>query len=144
MTASGPPAHLTTSSGSSCRYGACRHGQDHGVDAFQRRGQIVLDADIYQVLLIAEEPRPGMARRRVAVLRFEFLPVIDIRIVHPHFGAHFGEFAHDDFRAAVAGVADIFAIACAADEHVGAGDVLAHVAQGVACQVRPRAARGCR
>ena len=71
----------------------------------------------------------------INVLLLQFEPVVDVRIVDAHLGAHLGELAHDHFGAAVAGVADVLAIAGAADQHVGAGDVAAHVAQGVARQL---------
>ena len=56
--------------------------------------------------------------------------------MHFDVGAHLGEFAHDDLRAAVAGVAHVFAVGGAQQEHFGGGDRLAHVAQRVAHQLR--------
>ena len=53
--------------------------------------------------------------------------MIDIGIVNAHLGAHLGEFADDHLRAAITGVADVLAVARAADQHVGSGDVAAHV-----------------
>ena len=43
--------------------GLVRHGQDQGFGVVQRGGQVLLDADILQAFLVAEEPRPRMAGR---------------------------------------------------------------------------------
>ena len=76
-----------------------------------------------------------MARRGVIVLLLQLVPVVDVRVVDAHLGAHLGELADDHLRAAVAGVADVLAVAGPADQHVGPGDVAAHVPQGVAGQL---------
>ena len=88
-----------------------RHRQNQRLGMVQRGGQIALHANVHQTFLIAEEPRPRMARRRVNVLILQLKPVLDIRIVDAHLGAHFGQLAHDHFRAAVPGVAHVLPVA---------------------------------
>ena len=111
-----------------------RHGQNHGLGMLDRGRQVFLHPNVLQSFLVVEEPRPGMARRGIDVLLLQFVPVVDIRIVDAHVGAHFGELAHDHFRTAVAGIAHVLPVAGAANQHVGPGDVAAHVPQGVAGQ----------
>ena len=57
--------------------------------------------------------------------------MIHIGIVHAHLRTHFGELAEDQLAAAVASVAHILAITCAADEHIGTGYIAAHIAQRI-------------
>ena len=109
-------------------------GQDQGVAAFEGLGQIFLDLQALELFLVAEEL--FLADDGVLVLLLELPPALDVGVVDADLGAHFGEAAHQDLGARIAGVADVLAVGGAADQHLGAGDRHAHVAQGVAHQLR--------
>ena len=82
-----------------------------------------------------EEAGPAIVGTRVGVLRFELPPVVEIGVMHFDISAHLGELAHDHLRAAVTGVAHVFAIGRAQEEDFGGRDGFAHVAQGVPHQL---------
>ena len=73
---------------------------------------------------------------RVGILSFEFPPVFDIGVVHFDFSAHLRQFADHDLRPAVAGIPHIFAVGRAEQEYFRGGQRLAHVAKGVADELR--------
>ena len=60
--------------------------------------------------------------------------MVDVRVVDTHVGAHFCEFANDDFRAAVTSVTDVLTIAGAAEQDFSGSDLFAHIAEGIADQ----------
>ncbi|OQB79539.1 MAG: hypothetical protein BWX88_04821 [Planctomycetes bacterium ADurb.Bin126] len=111
------------------------HGQHDRLDALQCRFQVFLDADVDDVLLVAEEARPRVPGGRVGVLALQLVPVVHVGVVNAEIGPHLGELADDQFAAAVAGVAHVLAVAGPAQQHAGARDVSPHVPQGVADQL---------
>ena len=60
------------------------HGQNDCIRPFKSFRQALLDPELCQLVLIAEEPCQGMSRGRIAVLLFKLPPVLDIRIVDTH------------------------------------------------------------
>ena len=77
-----------------------------------------------------------MSRCRVGILRFQLVPVFEIRIVNSHLGSHLGKLSNDDLRAAVAGVTDILPITRSAQEYGRAGYLPAHVSKSISRQRR--------
>ncbi len=65
----------------------------------------------HEILLVPEESRPRMPWGRVGVLVLQFVPMIDIGIVHGNFGSHLGQLADDQFAAAVTCISDILTVA---------------------------------
>ena len=121
------------------------HGQNHGIRALQRRGQVFLHLEVAPARSwLRKKPFPGVTRRRVGVLFFELPPVLDVGIVHRHLGAHLGQLAHDDLRAAVAGVADVLAVGGAQQGDVGGRPRSCPCCAGHRGSAGPRAGRGCR
>ena len=96
---------------------------------------VLLHSQVGQFFLVAEKACPGMAGGRVGVLFLELPPVPHVRVVHRHLAAHFGQLAHDDLRAAVAGVAHVLAVGGPQKGDFGGRHDLAHVAQGIAHQL---------
>src|SRR5699024_1215935 len=62
--------------------------------------------------------------------------MVNVGIVDFYIGTHFGEFANHQFGTAIASVADIFAIGGAEDQNVRGGERFAHVAEGIAHELR--------
>jgi len=86
-------------------------GKYECLSVFEGSGQVVLDPDIDELVLIAEEPGEGVAGGRVRILFFELKPMLEIRVVYFEVGTHFSEFPDNNLGAAVAGVGDILSIA---------------------------------
>ena len=128
----GAAAHLDYSVGGEFHVGLVAHREDDRVGVFQGRGDVLLDAQLGQAFLIAEESRPRVAGGGVALLFFQLPPVLDVGVVDADLRAHLSELADDGLRAAVAGVAHVLAVGGAKDDDLRGGDDLAHVAQRVA------------
>ncbi len=111
-----------------------RDGENDSLSAFKGGGQIMLDAQIDEAFLIMEEPCPRVAGCGIGVLIFNFEPMLEIGVVDFHVGAHLRKFADDNFRAAVTGICDVLTVTCAAEKDGGAGELFAHIAEGISCE----------
>ena len=108
------------------------HGQDDRVDVLERDRNVLRNAKVLEFFLVAEEPRPGISHAGIRVLRFEFPPMLHVGVVDTKLSAHFGELAHDELGAAVARVANVFAVRSAEHEDLGRRYGAVQVTQGVA------------
>jgi len=111
--------------------GVMPHGEDHRVGPLEGARDVLLDPEIGETLLVAEETRPGMARRGVAILLLQLPPALDVQVMDADLRTHFGKLADKRLGAAVAGVADVLTVRGAQHHHLRGSDDLAHVAQGV-------------
>ena len=102
----------------------------------------MLNPKMHQFLLVAEEAAPRMPGRGIFILVLKFVPVLQVRIVYTHLRAHFRELADDDLRAAVPRVGDVLPVARPAQQHIGPGNVAAHIAERIPRQRRHVQAAG--
>src|SRR5262245_35258729 len=66
-----------------------RYGKDDRLGAPECLLEPALHAQVDEVFLVAEKACQGMAGGRVAVLRLELVPVLDVGAVHADLGSHF-------------------------------------------------------
>ncbi len=107
------------------------HGQDHGVGLFQASGQILVDPELLQLVLVPEKPRPRIPRRGVGVLLFEFPPVFHVGVVDGDLGPHLGKLPDHDLRTAVPGVPHVLPVGSPEDGDLRGRHDPPHVPQGV-------------
>ena len=112
--------------------GGMWYSQDDNLHAMCSFGQVLLHPDVFEIVLISEEPSPGLAHSRVDVLFFEFVPVIYVGVMDSHFRSHFGESTDDHFGPAVARISHVLSVAGPADQHLSPRYISSHIPQGVA------------
>ena len=107
-------------------------GKYQSFSIFQHGWEVFFYAEVFQTVLITEEPGPGVTGSGIGVLGFKFIPMVNIGIVYPDLSSHLGELAYDHLTAAVTGVADILTVAGTTNYYISSGDITTHVSQGIA------------
>ena len=111
-------------------------GQDYRISPLQGVLEVGLNPYFGELVLIPEEPRPGVARGGVGFLFLQFPPVLHVRVVYANLGPHFSQLPDQRLGAAVAGVAHVLPVGGAEEGDLRSGDDLPHVPKGVPDELR--------
>ena len=140
----GAAGHFDHFVGIEFQIGLMADGQDHRIGPLQGVLEVGLNPDFGELVLIPEEPRPGVARGGIGFLLLQFPPVLHVGVVDADLGPHFSQLPDQRLGTAVAGVAHVLPVGGAKDDDLAMRRRSSPCSGGRRGRARPHGGPVCR